>query len=172
MRPGSTAGRVGWTADRVSQRSRPWCVLGFQTLARDGGGGAANLDEILPLLTDDLPVLPIWREMEKHVEALFEGAEFISEGLPDFDTEPGDDTPSRAIADLIVSHVSHPCLLVAQSAQRAAAKLLLRGTTAMQDAIRDGLKGPDDRQEQLLSLLESVGKHDAAAVEMFRDAVI
>ncbi len=153
-------------ADRERGRA-----LAFETLARDGGGGAGNLDEVLPLLTDDLPVLAIWREIEAHVEALFEGVELVREGLPDFDTDLADDTPSRAIAELIASHVSYPSLFVAQCAQRAAAKLLLRRTGAMRDAVRDGLGGPEDRQEQILSFLESVAKRDPTSVEMFRDAV-
>ena len=145
--------------------------LAFNTLAQDWGGGARNLDEILPLLVDDLPIEAIWRELESYVSLLFEGLE-LEQAPPGFSTAPGDDSAARAIADLIAVHISHPCLLVAQAAQRTAAKLLQNGSEVMRLAIETVLRDWPGSNEEILLLLDAVARQTRQSLEGLRDAVL
>ncbi|HLE63148.1 MAG TPA: hypothetical protein VI750_08420, partial [Pyrinomonadaceae bacterium] len=131
--------------------------LAYQTLARDGGGAAGNLDAILPLLVDEIPVKEIWSEVESYVTALFEGIDLGSDEPEDFCAEtPLNDSVAQAFADLLVGHIDHAATLVAQSAQRACAKLISTGNVEAQRAVQDLLKRNDGNKEHALFLLEAL----------------
>jgi hypothetical protein len=145
--------------------------LTYQTLARDGGGGAGNLDDILPLLVDALPAKEIWTEVEDYVTALFAGLELGTAEPDDFSTEtPPNDTSGQAFADLLANHIMHPVTLVAQSAQRACAKLILCRNVEVQLALQE-LVSKDNYQEPVLFVLEALASRDPASIVDFRTAI-
>jgi tetratricopeptide (TPR) repeat protein len=67
---------------------------------------AFNLDKILPLLVDDMPVKLIWAEVENYVKALFEGLS-LPVGTLALDQQPSEDTASAAINDLLLLKPYH-----------------------------------------------------------------
>ncbi len=146
--------------------------LAYQTLGRDGGGGAGNLDEILPLLVDKLPVREIWLEVERYVRALFENFALPQDQPENFDITPPHDTPSRAIADLIALHVDHPSRLVAHSSQRTCVELLLRESASMIEALLELLDTSESRQESILPILEAVVGKRPDIVSRFRPIIL
>lgn len=152
--------------DKVAARR-----LAFETLAQDGGGGARNLDEILPLLVDDVPVEPIWCEIESYVTLLFEGLE-QSEEPPGFSTAREDDTPSHALAEFIATQLIHPCHLVAQAALRTAGQLLQSGSGDMRRAVEEVLLERPDIHDEALLLLEALARQNPQAIEGLRGAVV
>jgi hypothetical protein len=116
-------------------RARP---LAYDRLIRDLTGEfwypqnlALQLDEILPLLTDEVPIQAIWPVVEQYVHTLFEGCSFPTDS-PDLNEQPSHDSPSRAIADLLMIHIDHPVYAVAQASKRTWAKLLLQRDLAVQ----------------------------------------
>jgi hypothetical protein len=146
--------------------------LAYQTLARDGGGGAGNLDAILPLLTDRLPVKEIWSEVESYVVTLFDDIDLGSDEPDQFGSEaPPDDSIAQAVADLLADHFDHAVTLVAQSAQRACAKLILNGNIEMQRAVQEFLTKDNDKQEHALFLLKALATKDRASVVFFRNEI-
>jgi hypothetical protein len=146
--------------------------LAYQTLAREGGGGAGNLDEVLPLLVDELPVKEIWAEVESYVTALFEGIDLGNDEPDDFNGEASpNDTSARAFADLLAGDIGHAATLVAQSAQRACAKLILCGNVETQQAVQNLLAKNDRIQECALFMLEALAMIDPATMVAFRTKI-
>jgi hypothetical protein len=144
--------------------------LAFYTLAHDGGGGAENLDEILPLLDQDLPREAIWREIELYISVLFDGLHLVEEPTG-FGTSPEDDTAARAISEIISTNLNHSCPFVAQSAQRTAGMLLLANSQAMFSAVDQVLRDRSGYPDAALLLLVALGRRTPRAVEGFREAV-
>jgi hypothetical protein len=145
--------------------------LAYQTLARDGGG-AGNLDEILPLLFDRLPIREIWQEVERYVTALFESFVLPQNRPEQFDVPPPHDTLSRAIADLITLHVDHPSKLVAHASQRTCVELLLRESTSVVEALLELLDTSESRQEHILPILEAIARERPDIVDRFHPAIL
>lgn len=133
---------------------------------------ALNLEEILSLLNDDIPVQEIWSEVERYVQALFEGTSLLADGPTDLDQQPLQDTPPRAVADLLMLHLAHPASVLAQAAQRACAKLLLRRDSVIQDAVHEFLEKTESHQEHILMVLDAVSLQDPDAVAPFRGKIV
>ncbi len=114
-------------------RARP---LALQTLVHDLTGDAwypqniaLHLEEIMPVLTEDVPIREVWYEIEQYLQALFEGSSLPSEG-PDGLSEPiTDDTTQMAIAELVTSHLNHPVGMISQGALRVCGRWLLEEET-------------------------------------------
>lgn len=158
-----------------SRQARP---LAYETLVRDlttefrhPQNIVLNLSEILSLLTDDLPLQDIWTEIEKYVGHMFEGSSLPTDGTIELENAPPQDTPTRAIAELLIFHTNHPVSLVAQAAQRACASLLLQGDTNTQDAVREFLEKNESYQESMLIVLETLSSRESRAVEPFREII-
>jgi len=129
---------------------------------------AMNLSDIVALMTENVPVLELWDEIEEHLAALFRDVE-----LPDVDI-PGDapglpeDMPGLALAHLIAAHVDHPCSAVLEAAQRACGQLLLKRNTYMQEAVRRLLAGTESQQQHMLVILDAVSLEGSGGVSVFR----
>ncbi len=147
--------------------------LAYKTFIRDVSAEfrypriALNLNEILPLLTDELPIQEIWSEIERYVHALFDDASLSTDGLTEIDQQPISDTASRAIADLLLFHIDHPVNAVAQAAQRVCAELLLRYDPTIQDAVHEFLEKTESQQEHILMVLDAVGFQEPDAAVPF-----
>lgn len=153
-------------ADPVQGRS-----LLYETLEKDGGCGIRNFEEVLPLLVEDVPILEIWGEIEKYLSALFEGYSLTGDGPSGFEESLLDDTPERAISDLIVLHLDHPTILVAQATQRLCVKLLLQGNTNIQEIVSEALNGTTKQKDRILMVLDAVSLVEPTVVYPFRDKV-
>jgi hypothetical protein len=66
------------------------------------------MDEILPLLTDDLPVREIWSELEQYVGNLFANSSLPASGPTWIDVELRGDNAKNAIIDLVSLSEGHP----------------------------------------------------------------
>jgi hypothetical protein len=131
---------------------------------------APDLDEILPMLTDEVPIQAIWPVVEQYAYTLFEGCSFSADS-PDLDEQPSHDSPSRSIADLLLLYIDHPVYAVAQASQKTCAKLLLQHNPAMQNAAREYLEKTESQQEHLLMVLDAISLQDSNAVAPFRNKI-
>ncbi len=107
---------------------------------------AVNLHEILPLLSDSIPIPNVWNEIEQYVHALFASSPLLEESPEFLNEEYPQDTSSRALADLLVNHIDHPAVAVSKLAYQACAKLLLLGNSNMVESISEVLEGPESKQ--------------------------
>ena len=147
--------------------------LAYKTFIRDVSAEfrypriALNLNEILPLLTDELPIQEIWSEIERYVHALFDDSLLPTDGPTEIDQRPIPDTAHRAITDLLLLHIDHPVNAVAQAAQRVCAKLLFRHDPTIQDAVHEFLEKTESHQEHILMVLDAVSFQEPDAVVPF-----
>lgn len=132
---------------------------------------AFDLQEILPLITDNVPVKEIWDELEKYIRVLFEPLKFSSSSL-NLEGEYAQDTPSRALADFIVSHTNHNINVISQSSKRICGKLLLKKNTDIQEAILEYLEKSESYQENILQLFESLVVNEGDAISSFKSKII
>lgn len=153
------------SADRA--RMRP---LAFETLVRDLAGWfkfprniARNFDDILPLFSDDIPVKEIWAEIERYTHALFEGKPLRNEDGVSLETDITDDTPGRAITDLLAEDVDHPVQLLAVGCQQTLIELLMRREAAAQSVAVELLRSTEGKQECVLKVLDAVSLRDLGA---------
>lgn len=117
---------------------------------------ARNLEAVLSVLTETVPVGHVWSEIEEHIEGLFSATPLSENHAPLTADRPADDAPALALAGLLVDHVNHPVTAVAQAAQRACGRLLLRRHAPTLARVRAGLGASEDIQAHLLTVVETV----------------
>lgn len=130
-----------------------------------------NLQEILPLITDRVPIKVIWDELESYVHTLFESLKLNSKSLH-LDSKYDLDTPSRALSYFIVSHINHNINLIAQSSKRTCGELLLKENTDIQEAISEYLEKNESYQENILQLFDAVVIKKEDAISPFQSKII
>ena len=160
-----------WAADRERARD-----LAFETLVRDLAGWfkfprniARSFDEILPLLSDDVPVREVWVEIERYVHILFEGKPLCNEDGVSLEADVPDDTPARAITDLLAEDIDHPVQLLAVGWQQSLVELLLGREVAAQSAAIELLRGAEAKQESVLKVLDAVSLRDPDSAAFVRE---
>ena len=152
------------------ERARPML---FETLVQGGGGGADNLEKLMPMLLPIVPVRELWSEIEEYLHALFLGLSTASVATPDFLTELfKDDTPALAIADLIMLHLEHPTTPAMRWAWGTCAKLQLDHNANIEKMIGEWLNGTEERQEHSLRVLDSVSLKAPSSIVPFHPQVI
>ncbi|MCX6719006.1 MAG: hypothetical protein NTZ38_01365, partial [Candidatus Taylorbacteria bacterium] len=109
----------------------------------------------------------IWEEIRHYIYALFEACKLPTNGPADFRNKPLQDTPSRAIADLLASHLNHPVNVVAYSSRRACAKLLLQNNLEIQDAMHELLDVDESYQEAILMVLDAISLLSPDSIKSF-----
>ena len=149
----------------------------YETLARDlqSTSGLATaipdaLDDILGLLDPTATVRDVWTEVEDHTGNLL-GFSWSDPPADVFSGEVFDDTPHRAIVELISAQLGHPCVAIFQAAQRCLGQLLLARADDVSDVLANALDQSDERHESVLMLVDSVSAIDPDAVTQFRDEV-
>jgi hypothetical protein len=159
------------SADRTRTRS-----LAFETLVRDLAGWfkfprniARNLDEILPLLSDDVPVKELWAEIERYVHILFEGRPLRNEDGLSLETDVPDDTPARAISDILAGDIDHLVQLLAVGWQQSLIELLLRREVVAQSTVVELLRDTEAKQECVLKVLDAVSLKDPDSAAFVRE---
>lgn len=141
----------------------------FEALVQGGGGGADNLEKLMPMLLPVVPIRQIWDEIEEYLRALFIGLPTASESMPAFPSEVlDDDTPAHAVADLIMLHLEHPTSPVMRWAWRASVKLLLNHQANIEQEIGEWLNGTEERQERSLRVLDSASLKDPNVIMRFQ----
>lgn len=131
-----------------------------------------DLREILPLITDNVPIKETWDELESYVHALFESLKLNSKGLCFLDREYDLDTPSRALSDFLVSHINHNINVIAQSSKRICGELLLKDNTDIQEAISEYLEKNESYQENILQLFDAVVIKKGDAISSFESKIM
>ena len=130
-----------------------------------------NLPEILPLITDRVPIKGIWDELESYVHILFESLKLNSKSLH-LDRKYDLDTPSRALSYFIVSHINHNINVIAQSSKRICGELLLKENTDIQEAILEYIEKNESYQENILQLFDAVVVKERDAISPFKNKII
>ena len=149
----------------------------IETLTQDASGefrypGSTiqYLDEILPVLTPNVPVREVWAEIEQYLYSLFPAASDIpidNELAAAINLVESDDTPARAFADWLSSFIAHPIYVLAHSAQRVFIRLLLQDEGTIQAAVHKLLQGSEGEQESVLAVLDAVSLQNTDAVMEF-----
>lgn len=131
-----------------------------------------NLDQILPLITDEIPIKDIWPELENHIHILFENYP-SNDFVPfKFNEENVKKNASEALAHFIVSCVNHPVRLLSQMSIHISANLLLKGDKSIQNSINEFLEKNESYQENILIILDAVSLKDHRKVEIYREKII
>jgi hypothetical protein len=133
-----------------------------------------NLDEILEVLFDEIPVTKIWGVIEDYLDELFAGVplepELPSQIQEALQLDTGEeDTPARAIADFLSLHLDHPSYPVAQGAVRAFTFSLLEGKTAVILALIEALNRTEQSAERALMVLDAASKYNTKSIEPFEE---
>ena len=131
---------------------------------------AEVLPDILELLGSSVPVDDIWSEIEDHTEALL-GLSWSAPPPDVFDDVSDEDTPHRALIELMAAHLDHPCRALAQAAQRSLGQLLLDGASDVPDVLMNLLEQSDEQQERVLMLVDAVSSIDSNAATDLRDPI-
>jgi len=132
---------------------------------------AMGLRDVVALMTENVPVLELWGEIQEHTQALFRDVELPDVDMADNAPDLPDDTPGYALAHLVAAHVDHHCLAVLEAAHRTCGQLLLKRDTCMQEAVRGLLVGTESHQRHTLVILDAASLQDAGVVSVFRDEV-
>ena len=149
----------------------------YESLARDleetAGLSTAIPDvlaDILDLVEPTATVCDVWTEVEDHTSSLL-GFSWSDPSTDVFSGEVSDDTPHKAIVQLIAAQLGHPCIEIAQAAKRCLGELLLDRASHVSDVLSKALDESDERRESVLMLIESVSSIDPSAVSQFRETV-
>jgi len=153
--------------------------LVYDTLLSDLLGGkwypqnaVRNLDEILPLLTLQVPVREVWSEIEQHVSALFESAPVVDDHTEALSERIADDTAEAALTDLVLSHVNHPVGRLARAARRIVGHALVEQNQVVRERVSALLDGSERDQECLLNILEAVSWREPGTLAPFHEGLI
>ena len=152
-------------------------ALVYEYLAHDLEDTAGLTKEIPDLLADILDLVEptatvrdVWTEVEDHTSSLL-GYSWSDPPTDVFSGEVSDDTPHKAIVELIAAQLGHPCVEMAQAAQRCLGQLLLDRASDVSDVLSKALDQSDERRESVLMLIDSVSSIDPSAVSQFRETV-
>lgn len=145
--------------------------MAFETLVSDLTGkyynpesNALHLNNILLVLTDKIPVVQVWQIVFNYVQILFDEIP-LTDDILDIIEKPSQDTAERALVDLLMLFVNHPINVLAQTAQKIIAKLLLDHDHYTQDAIIEMLEGNyNEKHEAILIILDAVCCQDENSV--------
>ena len=130
-----------------------------------------DLQEILPLITDNVPVKEIWDELENYTSALFANLKLNSDCFH-LESKNAPDTPSRALSNFIVFHINHNINVIAQSSKRICGELLLKDNTDIQEAISEYLEKNESYQENILQLFDAVIIKKGDVISSFKNKII
>ncbi len=147
-------------ADRERGRS-----LLLETLLADKQASGQLLLDVLPLLTNELPIAEVWDEIQRHLGVLFEASGVLHDSTLNFSDNSQPDDVSAAVSDLSVLLLSHPALVVAQGAQAAILSGLLDQDNDTLTSTRKVLISGDERREALLQVLEATANRNVQVLE-------
>ena len=149
----------------------------YESLARDleetaglSTGIPDALADILELVESTATVRDIWIEVEDHTSSLL-GFSWSDPPTDVFIGEVSDDTPHKAIVELIAAQLGHPCVEMAQAAQRCLGQLLLDRASDVTDVLAKALDQSDVQRERVPMLIDSVSGIDPSAVSQFHETV-
>lgn len=128
---------------------------------------ALDLDELLPLVADPLPIQEIWAEIEGYVQELFVSLAMPQDKLPHLNESSLGDSAEGGLIDLLLWHLDHPVRTIVQAAQRAVGALLLAGNRPLINSVPGALRRSDRGLAPLLVVLDAVSVARAEALAPF-----
>lgn len=152
----------------------------YKTLVNDLKNGnvapktiTLNLDQILPLLTDKIPIQEIWPEMEKYIHILFENYPSRDfDPLKFSEKEKVEDNPSIALMSLVLVCLNHPVRFISQMAMHICVNLLLESDIIVQNSLNEFLGEDESYQESIFMILDAVSLKDPSKIEIFREKIV
>ncbi len=152
----------------------------FDDLIRDLSGDyrytssiVRDLVEILPVLTEQIPVKEIWAEVEQYVQNIFSAVKpetIDSEWLKALENSALiEDTPINGLNDFVSSLVAHPVNILAYAAQFVYLELLLRGDEAAENYVRRLHNGNEREQEAVIMILDAASSKDRRIIEKVQE---
>ena len=127
----------------------------------------SSLNDILELICSPTPVLEVWREIEEHTAVLLR-SEMAGSPPVIFTDAIAKDTPQKAISELAAALLCHPCLAVAQAAQRSLGRFLLQRTPDVSDVLVDCFNRSEEHQERILIVLDAVASMEPQSASVFQ----
>jgi hypothetical protein len=131
-----------------------------------------HLYDVLTLLGGEVPVAEVWPVIETYLDELFASVPIEPQPALEALLEEAvgmleEDTPDRAVADLLALYLDHPSFAVAQAAVRACTAALLDGSKAVTAALEQALTSTDQAAERTLMVLDAASMEDRAVVAPF-----
>lgn len=117
-----------------------------------------DLEEIIPLITDQISEKDIWAEIEQYLQNTFssiDAEDVNSEWLNLPDESSANDTPTNALFDLLQLNISHPINLIAHSSQLIFLALLLEGDKIAGKRLRELFNSDERDLEAGLMILDA-----------------
>lgn len=117
---------------------------------------AENFHKVIPLLTNDVPIKEIWKEIEDYLGKIFNASYDPSLKLEIFTKDFEKDTPILALYDLLSYTLEHPVSSLSQGTKRVYGKLILEREPTVSENITKLLVARESIQEHVLIILDSV----------------
>lgn len=132
-----------------------------------------DLDEILPLLTEQVPVKEVWAEVEQHVHNIFPSVKPETVDPEWLNTlGDGEDSSINALNDFVSSYIAHPVNVLSYAALFVYLEILLSGDETTENYVRKLLRGSEREQEAVVMILDAAGCKDKRIIEKFRDELL
>jgi len=140
--------------------------------ARDYLNLATNLDDILDVLCESVPIAKIWVEIEKYIQTLLQTN--LENSITLF--EPGTMLYIKSgdiFADLVVDYLGHPVRVIAEAAAKVCGEMILLSDSSIIDSIRNRfLSSNDIYQMHLISILHAVAIRKPTLLQSFADELV
>lgn len=154
----------------------------FDNLIRDLSGDyrytssiVRDLNEILPVLTAQVPEKEIWSEVEQYVQSIFSSVkpEEIDSAWLDLENENEiPDTLVNGLQDFVAHHIAHPINILSYAAQFVFLELLLQGDQAAENTLNRLLLGNEREQEAVTMILDAASIKNPQIAGKFENGLL
>lgn len=131
-----------------------------------------DLEDVLSVLSEQIPTKEIWAEIEQYVQNTFSSVELETvdyEWLNMLNDTGIIDNSVNAMNDFVCLHVAHPVNVLAHAAQFVYLDLLLCGDNSAEDYIRRLISGNEREQEAAIMVVDAAGGKDERIIEKFKN---
>ena len=115
-----------------------------------------ELESLMSLFCDSIPVRKIWEDVDKYLQHLFASVN-ITESTPEISIQHDKEiTAQKALTCLLIGHVTHPVRILSQGARRGIIRLLKEKQLGCKEALEILLQPQNDFKNEIgLSILQS-----------------
>ena len=131
---------------------------------------ALNLKRVLSLLSEEIPWLEVWNEVHEYLKALF-ASYTLPEDHPWETEDITDNTPERAVLDLLMLHIDSLMRPFVIGSQRACVELLIQRHQKLLEILAEYIESNEFMQERILMILDSASLEDPESVSHIRDRI-
>ena len=128
------------------------------------------LENIVELTDTSDKTAEIWAEVEAYTDELLR-TDPDPKLIEMFDASTSKDTPDAALVEFMAELLDHPCLSLAQAAQRGIGNLLIQGNPDVADILDGCLSTSEGHQERVLILIDAVSRRNPESVSWLRTRV-